>query len=924
MKKGLKKVIAVASAVTMLGGAVGALAACNPEPKPEETGYTSSSDAEFWGDVASNPAADKVVSTPDCSITVKTGDELAEKNTDFTQTTKSTKYTLKESTASDGSQLDFNPHTWQTNDDSYVLDYISIGFYGLKYTYDNGYDATTEGAAAHTTGYEWTTEMASAFPQDVTSDYVGKFNIKDNDSGKAWKITLNEKACWQDGTAITADDYIYSMQQQLDPAMLNRRADSYTLGTSAIVGANDYFCQGRYVYNNMIVPMAASECAPLASFKTAEDGHLMYQGYDVGFNVNDLGNWGDGSFDAYFGDEVPAQYTALKNRANSDGYVQVTKADYILLSDMVAMLHGHVNTSDYFESDGAYAYLEVQEALYLGKQYATYSWDNVGLKKLDTYELLMVLNNSVSDFDIKYTLTGTWLVNKTIYDAKKDTANKTSGYGKDVASISSYGPYILKSYQKGKELQFEYNPNWYGYSDGKHNGMYQTTNVICEMGVAQHATEFNNFLLGNYDSVGLASTEFDDYKASARRKNVPETYTSKLSINGDLASLQARDTATENHSVLSNKKFREAIALCIDRTTFVNDCVPSARPGYGLLNYLYCIDPDTGALYREQEAAKIALLEVYGFERDSVTGKWNMGLGQQMDTEEAYESQFGGANQNGSFSGANITKAKELFNEAYTEMNGTIFKAGQKVKVSFELYMDDTGYRAIFNAIAKNVNDVIKDTGFGEIQFDFVVGGEYYYDHFQAGTCDMILSTWGGNPMGPQSVLFECYLDPTNSFEKGYDAISKNSDHNLTITTSKGEMTATLWDWAAWLDGKQDDSDYTSAANNLSESDKLGVYAKASKDDIIKIAAIVEKAILSDYYCVPLYYRNSAVLLSGKVEYGSDAYIQLLGLGGVQYLKYNYDDVAWDKIVTNYKAENTDFTNYYKSGTAIDLDQYNH
>ena len=108
----------------------------------------------------------------------------------------------------------WNPHTWETSDDSSVLDMMTMGFYSILLNADK-------------TGYAIGCEMAAELPVDVTAEYVGKFGIEEGDTAKAWRIALNQDATWENGEKITADDYVYSMQQQLNPKMKNRRADSY-------------------------------------------------------------------------------------------------------------------------------------------------------------------------------------------------------------------------------------------------------------------------------------------------------------------------------------------------------------------------------------------------------------------------------------------------------------------------------------------------------------------------------------------------------------------------------------------------------------------------------------------------------------------------------------------------------------------------
>ena len=135
-------------------------------------------------------------------------------------------YTLREYLSST-TGLKWAPHTWETADDRYILDYTSTGFYELVLN-------------AEGTGWTIVDEMAVGAPVDVTAQYVGKFGIQDGESGRAWRIALNPAACWDNQVAIDADTYMYSYQQLLDPKMQNRRADSLYAGEFAIVGAKDY------------------------------------------------------------------------------------------------------------------------------------------------------------------------------------------------------------------------------------------------------------------------------------------------------------------------------------------------------------------------------------------------------------------------------------------------------------------------------------------------------------------------------------------------------------------------------------------------------------------------------------------------------------------------------------------------------------
>ena len=135
-------------------------------------------------------------------------------------------YTFREYLSST-SGLQWAPHTWQTADDSYILNYTTTGFYDFALNAD---------------GSGWTVldEMAAGLPRDVTAQYVGHFGILPGDQARAWQIDLNENACWENGVPIQADTYLYSYRELLDGRMMNRRADSLYAGEFAIAGAKEY------------------------------------------------------------------------------------------------------------------------------------------------------------------------------------------------------------------------------------------------------------------------------------------------------------------------------------------------------------------------------------------------------------------------------------------------------------------------------------------------------------------------------------------------------------------------------------------------------------------------------------------------------------------------------------------------------------
>ena len=142
-------------------------------------------------------------------------------------------------------------------------------------------------------GYKIIPEMAASDPVDVTEQIKAshpQFQIPESaTSGYAYTIDLNQNACWEDGTPINADTYVYSMKQLLDPKMLNYRAADYFTGSKSIAGAEEYFYGGRTtkVANSTDAETVKYEIADLVKgddgvYKTA-DGKNVYIDIDEGY-----------------------------------------------------------------------------------------------------------------------------------------------------------------------------------------------------------------------------------------------------------------------------------------------------------------------------------------------------------------------------------------------------------------------------------------------------------------------------------------------------------------------------------------------------------------------------------------------------------------------------------------------------------------
>jgi ABC-type oligopeptide transport system substrate-binding subunit len=308
-----------------------------------------------------------------------------------------------------------------------------------------------------------------------------------------------------------------------------------------------------------------------------------------------------------------------------------------------------------------------------------------------------------------------------------------------------------------------------------------------------------------------------------------------------------------NHSILSLKDFREAISLSLDRQAFNSQCLAGSDPGYGLINYVYVCDPDTGELYRYSEYAQQSLCELYGVDsEDQITG---------------YDKDA----------------AAVLFQQAYEEaIESGLMSATDTIQLDYHVYSDTTNNQNRVNFLQSSITEATKGTDLeGKITINLLVDEEYY-DNCQSGLCDIAFTAWGGEDMNPYAMM-QCYTDPVYNLVYGYDGYSEM----LTFTVEGQEITKSAYDWYVEL--------------------VEGEYATADLDVRNSILAQMEEQILSYYGMAPLSYLNEANLYSQRIVLQSDTYVNsLVGFGGLAGMTYTMDDAEW----AEYCASQNNSLNY--------------
>ena len=512
--------------------------------------------------------------------------------------------------------------------------------------------------------------------------------------------------------------------------------------------------------------------------------------------------------------------------------------------------------------------------------YGKCGWDEVGILKADDYTLVLITAAPVSDpaFTVPYYLTSTYLVYAPLWESCKtafdkqgkevpadspDAATISTNYCTSLATSISYGPYKLTYFELDKQITLQRNEAWYGYADGNHLGQYQTDRISCQV-LSSHATALLAFLSGDLDHISLEAADMDRYATSDAVRYAPESYTTKLSFNTDKKALSAR-----GGQILANPHFRKAFSLAIDRTRFAAGYTSAGVPGYGLLNDLYVYDPYTAAAYRDSVGAKNALVQLY-----------------QLDP-----GVFGGLDgAYGAITGYDPAYAQALMQQAYEEaVADGLYDGYSPITLQLSVYQSSDLYVQMYHFLQAALELACRGTDLeGKVRIEMAVDADYYAT-MESGLTDMIFSTWGGSAYDPYGVLYQCYCDAgvaeiPNQMEYGFDAAAITVE----MVVDGRVIRDTLQNWARWCSGD--------AAVSVGDLRPFREYDSPTR---CRLYANLEYAYLSQFVTTPLYYRNSAMLVSQKGDYPVRTYTDLVAYGGIRFYTYRYDDISWETMKGN-------------------------
>ena len=757
----------------------------------------------------------------------------------------------------------WNYHTYQTNIDAEILDYISSSFYVFDY------NETKD-------GYAMVDGMAVGDPVDVTADYVGQYGIVEGDTARAYVLNLRQDLKWQDGTPITANDFVESAKRLLNPEAQNYRADGMYAGSVQIHNAEAYLKQGQ-------VNMTENNLAPtrylVADLVKAEDGTYttpdgipMY--IATGFALTDwlggntLQYYVEGYGDAMFDVE---SFNALAAMANEEGLVAATDETIDLLTKVIT-----------FSADWGESADNIPDYLVYEVTYPEVAWENVGWFAKSDYELVFVMDAPLDGFYLKYNLPAP-LVNIEMYDACASVVDGvyTNTYCTSAETTMSYGPYKLTSYQADKQYVLEKNEYFYDLSEDT----YQATSIVVDC-VKEASTRLELFLQGKLDTFGLSKDYMDEYQMSDYCYYATGDSTFAMVFNPDaeaLVTAQAAAGENINKTILTIKEFRQAMSYALDRNAFCLATSPMNAPGFGLFSGLIVSDPESGTAYRTTDVAKNVLAEFWGVSEEYGEGKL------YADIDEAVDS----------ITGYNLAKAQELFNVAYdAAIAQGLMDEDDVVEIKIGTPNNTTTfYNNGYEFLVNNYTEAVKGTKLeGKLTFsrDDTLGNAFA-DALKNNQVDMLFGVgWTGSALDPYG-LIEAYVYTDNQYDDSTDFTAITCDIEINGTV----YTASVQDWQKIMNGA---ACTITAADGSTMEYSCGTADKDPENRLAILGAL-EGAVLQNYNFLPIMDDASAQLRGQQIEYYTEEYIFGMGFGGLKYYTFNYTDAEWDAYVAENNGE---------------------
>ena len=849
----------------------------------------------------------------------------------------------------------WNTHNWESSDESYITSFTEMGLYDVILNEEKN-------------GYQIVCEMAAEMPVDVSKsienveEVVEKYNYQGNISeGCIWDIALNQDACWEDGTPIDSETYVESLKRQLDPKMVNFRADSFYSSSLVVANAERYYKSGR------------ATIEPLYSHINKETGAIDFN--DTGIYYINMAAYSPYGASVFAGDTSDTSFYTVLNNRGTDGtdacelaaermtdairyycwkytdHAGDYKSDWEeidsktnegfskLSSIKEEMMDVDIDIREFSkktvrvrtklhnsgnENEGTEIYSEelfkkdlqtfVGEISSLSNK--SFAWmlplsgkimnatfddfDAVGIEALDDYTIRLYLTKPISALDLKFSLSSNWIVNVELYDSLTKTISSTkkaTTYATPSTGVKGY-----MSYGPYKLTKYESGKS---FTIDKNEKWYGYTDGKHE-GQFQMDTVYTRIMTDHNTIVQeFLNGRLDD-----------------LSLNRS----DMKKYGNSNRLTSTYESYTQKISFNSDRSKLAARQTEAGTNKTILANYNF-----RKGLSLAMDRNSFASNTTAGSK--GFTGLLNDLYLTDVEAGEMYRSTDIG---------------KSVYNSVYGELGGNPYSQDYTTS---SLSEDSCGYnidQATYY-VAQGIKEELSDSKDGHLKEGDTITIEFrVYDNTAETTVNMVNFI---NESFKKVVEFaNAKLIEEGTIKSGGEIkitvdSEKDEDYYNTAKSGGYDMIFSTWGGAAinpiglmqvycdatfescceyGFKGKQDktnlwidlDKDgevdagenktfhsWWTEASNITENDEYHSekwYETHNK--LVTILAGLEVGILNRYEAIPLVARATASLNSFKIENGSTNYINLVGYGGIRHMTFNYDDAEWNAFVKQNKS----------------------
>ena len=810
----------------------------------------------------------------------------------------------------------WNEFTYADNNDTQIMNYIGSSFFEYDYKFENDKKFNKDGSinkegivpGAYTTNYSAATKL-----EDVTATVDAKWGYTDEqkaEGGYAWKITLRDDLKWDDGTAITAADFEYSMQQLLDPAFMNFRANTY-YDTLMIKNSKAYFFQNEEGTNETVGSLGyATNAAAIAAGEVILLDVFEFYGAEgyVDANGNACPQW------VPYNDEVVYNSVAAwADPANQD--IQDAFSGKMLW-DTFFTTGAPMGYDVYVEVGADY---ESWLSIYVENTQRDVKWEDVGLYAIPEENAVVLCLDKAYSFLKEDGSLSVWapyyfsslpVVHKAKYEASKIAPAAgatlwTSNYNSSLETSASWGPYKLVEFEAGSHYKLAKNEHWYGWNLEQYKNQYNITAINCRK-VEEFDTAWMGFLAGEYDDASLQTENVGEYLDS---KYVYFTSTSTGTFGMQLYSdLNTLKDSGNNNGILAIQEFRHAFNLGLNRSDIVEKIWPgSSVPCFGLLNVAYYYDIENapeledGGQYRNATIAKEGILRAYGFTQGE-DGKWSGGDLSGLSTEDAYDA----------LTGYNPTLAKQKMEEAIAILTADPAKYGYDATKDITLVYGSSSDTAKQRFRATYLQEVLDGLTKGtalegkiKVVFDASAGAQWA-EAFRSGKTQIGFGYgFQGNAFNPFDIV-GAFVNPDDDLN--YHMYWDTKTLPMTLTMPAGDyegagetITMSVQNWYFCLNG-------------LAETEKQAKTYNwgagfAPVEARLMILSALEELTIKESRSVMLIADGGGSFLGAKFKYFSEDEHTFMGFGGIRYMEVAYTDAEWAQFVAD---NNNDLSGEYK------------